>query len=258
MIPRMERWWRHLSPLGVEKVQTGSFLQGAAPYGLLGLGIEPISVPNILFNSGHVSNSFSMCFPQNSSVARFTFGDKRSSDQKETLFIIDQTHPTYYLRIKEFYVGNSLVKTEFQALFDTGTSFTYLVDSVYKSLTSNYHLQTQDSPLAVDESNFPFELCYETSNSQSINQGPDLWYFPATAFKDSRNSRGIWEDINSFAIQFNYCYYGAAQAVKHQDIWQDQNHILLLKTTPDSKEDFVLATFQQSYMWHSYDLKIEV
>jgi hypothetical protein len=73
------------------KVQTGSFLQGAAPDGLLGLGIEPISVPTFLYNSGLVSNSFSMCFPYNSSVGRFTFGDKGSSDQKETPFIIDQT-----------------------------------------------------------------------------------------------------------------------------------------------------------------------
>jgi len=159
---------------GCGKVQTGSFLQGAAPYGLLGLGIEPISVPNILYKSGFVSNSFSMCFPQNSTVGRFTFGDKGSSDQKETPFIIDKQHPTYYLGVKEFYVGNALVKAEFQALFDTGTSFTYLADSVYKSLTSNYHMQTQDSPLAFDDSNIPFEFCYKFSNSQSINQGPNI------------------------------------------------------------------------------------
>jgi len=112
--------------------------------------------------------------PYNSSVGRLTFGDKGSSDQKETPFIIDQTHPTYYIGAKEFYVGNALVKTEFQAIFDTGTSFTHLADPVYKSFTSNYQLQTRDSPWAVDQSSIPFEFCYKTSNSQSINRGPNI------------------------------------------------------------------------------------
>jgi len=161
---------------GCGKVQTGTFLQGAAPNGLLGLGIEPISVPTVLHKSGFVSNSFSMCFPYNSSVGRFAFGDKGSSDQKETPFIIDQTHPTYSLGVKEIYVGNSIVKTQFQALFDTGTSFTYLADPVYKNLTSNYHLQTQDTPLTLDNSDIPFEFCYNASNRQSINQGRNITF----------------------------------------------------------------------------------
>jgi len=158
---------------GCGSVQTGLFLQGAAPDGLLGLGIENISVPTFLYNSGLISNSFSMCFPYNSSVGRFTFGDKGSSDQKETPFI-DPTSTVYYVRVEEFYVGNATVKTEFQAIFDTGTSFTVLADPVYKNLTSNYDLQTHDSPLAVDNSSIPFEFCYKLSNSQSINQGPNI------------------------------------------------------------------------------------
>jgi hypothetical protein len=160
---------------GCGNVQTGSLLQGAAaPDGLLGLGVGSISVPTFLYNSGLVSNSFSMCFPYNSNVGRFTFGDQGSSDQKETPFIIDQTLPTYSVGVEEFYVGNANVKTDFQAIFDTGTSFTYLADPVYKSLTSNYDLQTSDSPSAVDNSNIPFEFCYKFSNSQSINQGPNI------------------------------------------------------------------------------------
>lgn len=72
------------------RIQTGTFLEAAAPDGLLGLGIEPISVPTILHKSGIVSNSFSMCFPANTSVGRFAFGDKGSSDQNETPFIINK------------------------------------------------------------------------------------------------------------------------------------------------------------------------
>jgi len=153
---------------GCGEVQTGVFLQGAAPDGLFGLGIDPISVPSTLYNSGFVSNSFSMCFPYNSSVGRITFGDKGSSDQKETAFIIDITHQSYYVGVNEFYVGNTPVKTEFEAIFDTGTSFTQLVDPIYKNLTSNYNMQTLDSPFAV--SGLPFEFCYKLS--QNISQGP--------------------------------------------------------------------------------------
>eukprot|EP00253_Pinus_taeda_P024143 PITA_24143 len=159
---------------GCGRVQTGTFLEAAAPNGLLGLGIEPISVPTLLHKSGLVSNSFSMCF--NTSLGRFAFGDKGSSDQKETPFIINKNHPTYNIGVQEFYVGNALVKTPFQALFDTGTSFTYLAGSVYKSLTANYHLQTQDTPLTVDGSSIPFEYCYKASNRKSIHQGRKITF----------------------------------------------------------------------------------
>ena len=43
----------------------------------------------------------------------------------------------YSVCVKEFYVGNARVKTKFQAFFNSGTSFTLLDDSIYKSLTSN-------------------------------------------------------------------------------------------------------------------------
>jgi len=158
---------------GCGSVQTGSFLQGAAPDGLLGLGIDDISVPSILYNSGLVSNSFSMCFPDNSNVGRFAFGDKGTSDQNKTPFY-NTSSSAYNVNVTDFYVGSANVKIDFQALFDTGTSFTQLADPVYKNLTSNYHMQTQNSPLAVDNSSIPFEFCYSVSNSQSINQGPNI------------------------------------------------------------------------------------
>ncbi|KAH9308163.1 hypothetical protein KI387_036074, partial [Taxus chinensis] len=157
---------------GCGQIQTGSFLDGAAPNGLLGLGLEPISVPTILSKMGLVQNYFSMCFPRNGSLGRFTFGDKGSSDQKKTSFIIDQRHPAYNVGVKEFYVGKKLILTAFQALFDTGTSFTYLADPAYKDLTSNFHLQTPDTPLAVEDS--PFEFCYKASGNQSISRAREI------------------------------------------------------------------------------------
>lgn len=67
-------------------------------------------------------------------------------------------------------------KHHFKPFFDTGTSFTYLAGSVYKSLTANYHLQTQDTRLTVDGSSIPFEYCYKASNRKSIHQGRKITF----------------------------------------------------------------------------------
>lgn len=66
-------------------MQTGSFLDVAAPNGLLGLGMDQISVPSILSREGFTSDSFSMCFGRDG-VGRINFGDKGSIDQDETPF----------------------------------------------------------------------------------------------------------------------------------------------------------------------------
>ena len=66
-------------------MQSGSFLDAAAPNGLFGLGMDNISVPSILSAAGKTMDSFSMCFGSNG-VGRIIFGDKGSSDQDETPF----------------------------------------------------------------------------------------------------------------------------------------------------------------------------
>lgn len=72
------------------KVQTGLFLNGAAPNGLFGLGMDNTSVPSILANQGLIPNSFSMCFGSDGS-GRISFGDKGSSGQGETPFYLRQS-----------------------------------------------------------------------------------------------------------------------------------------------------------------------
>ena len=67
------------------QVQSGSFLDVAAPNGLFGLGMEKISVPSILSREGFIADSFSMCFGQDG-IGRINFGDKGSPDQEETPF----------------------------------------------------------------------------------------------------------------------------------------------------------------------------
>jgi Xylanase inhibitor N-terminal len=54
----------------------------------MGLGMDNLSVPNMLANKGLVSDSFSMCFSRDGS-GRLNFGDKGSSDQSETPLIPD-------------------------------------------------------------------------------------------------------------------------------------------------------------------------
>lgn len=70
------------------QVQSGSFLDIAAPNGLFGLGMETISVPSILSKDGLTADSFSMCFG-NDGIGRISFGDKGSPYQQETSFNVN-------------------------------------------------------------------------------------------------------------------------------------------------------------------------
>ena len=53
------------------------------PNGLLGLGLDAISVPSTLARKGLGPNSFSMCFGSHG-LGRISFGDNGSSNQRET------------------------------------------------------------------------------------------------------------------------------------------------------------------------------
>lgn len=64
-------------------------MDGAAPNGLFGLGMDNESVPSILASGGLAADSFSMCFGPDG-LGRIRFGDKGSSDQSETPFNIAQ------------------------------------------------------------------------------------------------------------------------------------------------------------------------
>lgn len=72
------------------RVLTGSFLDGAAPNGLFGLGMSNVSVPSTLAREGHTANSFSMCFGPDG-LGRISFGDKGSTGQGETPFNLRQS-----------------------------------------------------------------------------------------------------------------------------------------------------------------------
>nr|GEV51359.1 aspartyl protease family protein 1-like [Tanacetum cinerariifolium] len=157
---------------GCGMIQTGSFLDGAAPNGLFGLGMENLSVPSILARSGLTANSFSMCFSPDG-AGRIDFGDKGSSEQGETPFNLDTPHRTYNISMTQTIVGDNVTNVDFTAIFDTGTSFTYLNDPAYSIIGESVASQTEESR-SQSSSNLPFEYCYDISPSQKTFEAPLL------------------------------------------------------------------------------------
>ncbi|KAL2662461.1 hypothetical protein GLYMA_02G045000v4 [Glycine max] len=157
---------------GCGQIQSGSFLDVAAPNGLFGLGMEKISVPSMLSREGFTADSFSMCFGRDG-IGRISFGDKGSFDQDETPFNLNPSHPTYNITVTQVRVGTTVIDVEFTALFDSGTSFTYLVDPTYTRLTESFHSQVQDRRHRSD-SRIPFEYCYDMSPDANTSLIPSV------------------------------------------------------------------------------------
>uniref|UniRef100_A0A5B7A4H9 Putative aspartic proteinase-like protein 1 n=1 Tax=Davidia involucrata TaxID=16924 RepID=A0A5B7A4H9_DAVIN len=157
---------------GCGMIQTGSFLDGAAPNGLFGLGMDNISVPNILASQGLAANSFSLCFGPNG-TGRISFGDKGSSDQGETPFNLKQSHPTYNVSVTQIIVGENVTDVNFSVIFDSGTSFTSLMDPAYTIISESFNSQAQENRHPSD-SGIPFEYCYDLSENQTNIEVPTV------------------------------------------------------------------------------------
>ncbi|XP_058185207.1 aspartyl protease family protein 1-like isoform X1 [Rhododendron vialii] len=154
------------------QIQTGSFLDVAAPNGLFGLGLDKISVPSILSSEGYTSDSFSMCFGQDG-TGRISFGDKGSAEQEETPFNLDPLHQTYNITVSQARVGTTLVDLDLTALFDSGTSFTYLVDPAYSWFSESFHSQVKDRRRPPNP-RIPFEYCYDMSPDSNTSLIPTV------------------------------------------------------------------------------------
>lgn len=157
---------------GCGQVQSGSFLDIAAPNGLFGLGMEKVSVPSIFSREGLTPDSFSMCFGSDG-VGRISFGDKGSPDQEETRFNLNPSHPAYNISITQIRVGTSLIDVDLTALFDSGTSFTYLVDPAYTRLSESFNSQARNTRRPPD-SRLPFEYCYDMSPEANVSLVPSM------------------------------------------------------------------------------------
>ncbi|KAL0714108.1 hypothetical protein Bca4012_021086 [Brassica carinata] len=156
---------------GCSESQVGLF-QETAVNGIMGLAIANIAVPTMLAKAGVASNSFSMCFgPKGKGT--ISFGDKGSSDQLETPLSGTLSPPFYDVTITEFKVGTVTVETEFNAIFDSGTAVTWLIEPYYTAVTTNYHLQVADRRLPARVKS-PFEFCYIITSATDEEKLPSI------------------------------------------------------------------------------------
>ncbi|KAF0933038.1 hypothetical protein E2562_013792 [Oryza meyeriana var. granulata] len=148
--------------IGCGRKQSGSYLEGVAPDGLLGLGMADISVPSFLARAGLVRNSFSMCFKKDD-TGRIYFGDQGVPTQLSTPFVpLNGKLQTYAVNVDKSCIGHKCPDgVSFLALVDSGTSFTSLPLDVYKTITMEFDKQINASRATSDDN--PFEYCYSSS-----------------------------------------------------------------------------------------------
>ncbi|XP_024952705.2 aspartic proteinase-like protein 1 isoform X3 [Citrus sinensis] len=125
--------------IGCGRKQTGSYLDGAAPDGVMGLGLGDVSVPSLLAKAGLIQNSFSICFDENDSGSVF-FGDQGPATQQSTSFLpIGEKYDAYFVGVESYCIGNScLTQSGFQALVDSGASFTFLPTEIYAEVVMKF------------------------------------------------------------------------------------------------------------------------
>ncbi|KAL2584633.1 hypothetical protein GLYMA_14G168500v4 [Glycine max] len=156
--------------LGCGRKQTGEYLRGAGPDGVLGLGPGNISVPSLLAKAGLIQNSFSICFEENES-GRIIFGDQGHVTQHSTPFLpIDGKFNAYIVGVESFCVGSLCLKeTRFQALIDSGSSFTFLPNEVYQKVVIEFDKQVNATSIVLQNS---WEYCYNASSQELISIPP--------------------------------------------------------------------------------------
>uniref|UniRef100_A0A6M2ECE7 Peptidase A1 domain-containing protein n=1 Tax=Populus davidiana TaxID=266767 RepID=A0A6M2ECE7_9ROSI len=171
--------------IGCGMKQSGGYLDGVAPDGLLGLGLQEISVPSFLAKAGLIQNSFSMCFNEDDS-GRIFFGDQGPATQQSAPFLkLNGNYTTYIVGVEVCCVGASCLKqSSFSALVDSGTSFTFLPDDVFEMIAEEFDTQVNASRSSFE--GYSWKYCYKTS-SQDLPKIPSL--------------RLIFPQNNSFLVQ---------------------------------------------------------
>ncbi|XP_034676023.1 aspartic proteinase-like protein 1 isoform X1 [Vitis riparia] len=147
--------------IGCGRKQSGAFSDGAAPDGLMGLGPGDLSVPSLLAKAGLVRNAFSICFDDNHS-GTILFGDQGLVTQKSTSFVpLEGKFVTYLIEVEGYLVGSSSLKTAgFQALVDSGTSFTFLPYEIYEKIVVEFDKQMNATRSSFKGS--PWKYCYNS------------------------------------------------------------------------------------------------
>ncbi|KAI3465056.1 hypothetical protein Pfo_021719 [Paulownia fortunei] len=152
--------------VGCGSKQSGEYLDGIAPDGLMGLGPGDISVPSLLAKSGLIPHSFSFCYDKSYS-GRLYFGDQGPASQRSTSFLpLKGNRIAYIVEVESYCVGSScLNQTGYQAQVDTGSSFTYLPSESYEQVVSEFHRQANATRITKQE----FENCYKARSLNILN-----------------------------------------------------------------------------------------
>ncbi|KAL4275657.1 hypothetical protein HN51_058469 [Arachis hypogaea] len=180
--------------IGCGMKQSGGYLDGIAPDGLMGLGPGESSVPSILAKSGLIHDSFSLCFNADGS-GRMFFGDQGSSiQQQSTSFLpFNGIYSTYIIGVETCCIGNSCLKmTSFKAQVDSGTSFTFLPGHVYESIAEEFDKKVNASRATFKDT--PWEYCY-ASSSQDLPKIPTL-----TLMFQQNNSFVVYNPVFVFNV----------------------------------------------------------
>ncbi|XP_057994289.1 aspartic proteinase-like protein 1 isoform X2 [Hevea brasiliensis] len=158
--------------IGCGRKQSGGYLDGAAPDGVMGLGPGDISVPSLLAKAGLIRKSFSLCFDENDS-GRILFGDQGHASQNSTPFVPMQgNYITYFVEVESYCVGNSCLKQSgFKAAVDSGASFTFLPTEVYNKIVLEFDKQVNAQRVSFRGG--PWNYCYNSS-SQELSNIPAL------------------------------------------------------------------------------------
>lgn len=185
--------------IGCGRAQSGGYLDGAAPDGLMGLGPGNISVPSLLAKAGLIQNSFSICFDEHGS-GRIFFGDKGPSSQKSTSFLpVEGQFKAYFVGIERCCVGNScLERSGFQALVDSGTSFTFLPSEVYYKIVLEFDQQVKAKRVSIPGS--PWKYCYNSSTEDPLHYPNITFMFPMNQSFEVQNHVYSYSAIQGFRI----------------------------------------------------------
>ncbi|GAA0157424.1 aspartic protease [Lithospermum erythrorhizon] len=172
--------------IGCGSKQSGGYLDGVAPDGLMGLGLGKVSVPSNLAKAGYVPDSFSLCFDDDDSGKLF-FGDQGMANQQHTPFLpLEGNYVTYIIGVEASCVRDScLMQTGFRTLVDSGSSFTYLPSLIYQRVVDEFDRQVNATKTSFE--GYPFQCCYKSDSSTQLSKVPPL------IFKFSMN--------NTFEVQ---------------------------------------------------------
>ncbi|KAK3230812.1 hypothetical protein Dsin_002693 [Dipteronia sinensis] len=153
---------------GCGRKQSGTYLDGAAPDGLMGLGPGDNSVPSLLAKAGLIKNSFSICFDDNTS-GRILFGDQGLASQQSTPFLpIGEKYDAYFVGVESYCVGSScLQQSGFQALVDSGASFTYLPTDIYNNVVMEFDKHVSAKRVTLQGNSWKY--CYNASSKELLN-----------------------------------------------------------------------------------------